>query len=188
MTTRTEIKPADEATIGMAPDGRAFIRFERRLPHPVSEVWDAVVNPARMTDWLAYRVEIDPREGGKLDLWLGGREEPNRPDWKPHVSRSVITRFDPPRLLEAHGEDNGTLRFEVKPDGDGALFVFVHTLDARERSRFAIVAGWHLRMELLEAAFRGSAADWAALDASRDERGIVARIAEIYRHYQTSSR
>ncbi len=177
MTTRTEMKSEDDATIGTAPDGRAFIRFERRFAHPIDEVWDAVVNPERMTDWLAYRVVIDPREGGRLALWLGGRGEPQE---------SVITRFEPPRELEADSPDWGTMRFELRADAGETVFAFVHVLPLEEKRRYNIVAGWHLRMDLLEDAFRGTPADWAALDASRDEHGTVARIAEIYWHYKGS--
>ena len=73
---------------------------------------------------------------------------------------------------------------ETLPEHDYWKEYAWHTLDPREKSRRSIVAGWHLRMELLEEALRGTPADWAALDASRDERGIVARIAEIYVHYK----
>jgi uncharacterized protein YndB with AHSA1/START domain len=175
MKTGNEIKTADEATIGTTAGGRAFIRFERRLSYPIEEVWSAVVEPRRMTEWLAHRVEIDPHTGGRLALWLGGQDAPQE---------SLITRFEPPRLLEADSPDWGTMLFSLEPDADGTLFVFVHTLVPGEERRYSIVAGWHLRIEGLESAFAGRPLDWAALDASRDERGIVARIAEIYRHYR----
>jgi uncharacterized protein YndB with AHSA1/START domain len=27
------------------------IRFERHLPYPIRDVWDAITNPARLADW-----------------------------------------------------------------------------------------------------------------------------------------
>lgn len=45
------------------------IRFERHLPYPIGDVWDAITNPARLADWwLPFDADItvDLREGGQL--------------------------------------------------------------------------------------------------------------------------
>src|SRR6266511_2822992 len=37
--------------------GRYVLRFERRLPHPVETVWDALTRPERLRDWFG-EVEV----------------------------------------------------------------------------------------------------------------------------------
>ena len=45
------------------------IRFERHLPYPIRDVWDAITNPARLADWwlpfASYmRWELEPVDTG----------------------------------------------------------------------------------------------------------------------------
>ena len=51
-----------------------------------------------------------------------------------------------------------------------------------------MLAGWHIRMDQVAPAMDGEAMDWIALDADRDERGFIRRIAAIYWHYRNSNR
>ena len=37
-----------------------------RLDAPPEEVWEAIVDPGTLGEWLADEVEFDPREGGEL--------------------------------------------------------------------------------------------------------------------------
>ena len=39
-----------DGTLERTADG-GVIRFERHLPYPIREVWDAVTNPVRLADW-----------------------------------------------------------------------------------------------------------------------------------------
>lgn len=36
------------------------------LDAPPGEVWEALIDETRLSEWLAPEVELDPREGGKL--------------------------------------------------------------------------------------------------------------------------
>jgi len=57
-----------DGTIERTADG-GVIRFERRLPFPVRDVWDAITTPARLADWwLPFDADItvDLREGGEM--------------------------------------------------------------------------------------------------------------------------
>jgi uncharacterized protein YndB with AHSA1/START domain len=179
MTVETmTIASEHDGTIGVHEDGRAFIRFTRTLPHPVARVWEAITRSDEMESWLAHRVAIEPRAGGRLSLWVGNLDNPR-------ATQYAISVFDPPHVLEAVGQGtDGTLRWEVRPTDGGCELTFSDTRPAGERASNSARAGWHFRMELLLDALDGTPADWAALDATRDEHGVIARIAELYRHYR----
>ena len=73
--TSTPIAPTDEGVVGTDDDGRAFIRFERHLPHPIDRVWAAISEPAEIVGWLYQRVEIEPQLGGQFPMWLGATDD-----------------------------------------------------------------------------------------------------------------
>ena len=55
-----------DGTVERTADG-GVIRFERRLPFPIRDVWDAITNPARLADWwlpFAADITVDLREAG----------------------------------------------------------------------------------------------------------------------------
>ena len=176
------IAPADEGVIGQHDDGRAFIRFERHLNHPVERVWASLTEPDQITQWLCHRVEVEPKVGGRFAMWLGAIDEE-----KPEAG-GRITVFQPPHVLESAEEDGSTLRWELRPKGAGCLLIFTDTRPLDERASNSVRAGWHLRMELLPQALDGHPTDWVAVDATRSEHGIVARIEEIYWHYRNRPR
>ncbi|MEM7285612.1 MAG: SRPBCC family protein, partial [Actinomycetota bacterium] len=172
-----------EGTISTTPDGRAVLRFERRLNHSVDRVWAAVSQPDEMEAWLAFKARLEPEVGGGLSLWLGDSTSQSP------VYDGEVTVFDPLHALEARMADGSVLRFEVTPAGEGgSVLVFTDTRPSGERARNSVLAGWHLRMDLLGPALDGERAEWLEIDARRDEHGYVAEIAEIYWHYRTKPR
>lgn len=172
-----------DGVIGSTDDGRAFLRFERQLDHPVERVWEAISDPAELEQWLAYRVELEPRAGGRFVLHLGGpnNEEVSTP--------GQVTIFDPPHVLEATGGDqDGVLRWELRADGSGCLLTFTHTLMPGQRPQNSVLAGWHFLHDQLPDALSGQPADWHTLETTRTEHGHIARIEEIYWHYRNQQR
>jgi len=182
MTNSSTIPAEHEGVYGTAEDGRAFIRFQRTLGHSPERVWAALTEPEQIVTWLCHRAEIDPRVGGHIAMWLGSTA-----DTKPPL-RGAITVFDPPTVLESDHDDGSTLRWELQPHSEGCVLTFTDTRPADERASNAVRAGWHLRMELLPPALDGQPADWVALDATRNEHGVIARIEEIYWHYRNQPR
>lgn len=182
MTDSPAIAPEHDSAIGTREDGRAFIRFERRLSHPIDRVWAALVEPDQIIEWLCHRVEIEPRVGGQYTMWLGevGGEKPEEV--------GQITVFEPPQVLEADGADGGTLRWELRSDGAGCVLTFTDVRPPGERASNSVRAGWHIRMDQLPEALDGRSMDWVGLDATRSEHGVVARIEEIYWHYRNQAR
>ncbi len=179
MTATTKsFPPEHDGTVETAADGRAALVFERRLRHSVDRVWAAITEPAHMTEWLAFRAEIEPREGGRLALWLGDSRavEP--------IQVGTIRRWRPPTELSVDFDDGSTIRFALEADGDGCLLRFSDTRPEGMRAQNSVLAGWHLRMDQLPDHLEGRPTDWLALDETRDGNGHVAAIAEIYWHYR----
>ena len=143
-------------------DGQTVLRFERRLGHPVPEVWAAITEPARLREWLAD-ADVELAEGGAVRLrWL------NTDDEGDHATMdATVTELDAPRVLEISGDPHGTLRFELAADGSGTALVFTVT-HATEEGTDVVLPGWHIHLEHLADALDGRPVDWARWD--RDHR------------------
>lgn len=182
--TGKPIAPADEGVIGTHDDGRAFIRFERHLPHPVERVWAALTERERIEEWLTHHAEIEPVLGGRIAINLG-KDSAEGDDT---VQTGTITEFDPPRVLESDNGEDGVLRWELRPDGDGCALTFTFTFRPGERARNSVIAGWQSLLEFLPDALDGNPADWDAREATRTANGFIARNEEIYWHYRNKPR
>lgn len=141
------------------------MRFERRLAHPVERVWAAITEPEQMVGWWA-KAEVDLRPGGNVVLrWLNTDDEGNQA-----VLHGEITELDPPRVFEIEGDIHGTLRFELRPDGDGTHLTFSSTLDAPDEVLPLVAAGWHIHLEHLEGFLAGTPVDWESWDEQHKPR------------------
>jgi uncharacterized protein YndB with AHSA1/START domain len=146
--------PAD-GVLDAAPDGQQILRFERRLPHPVEKVWAALTDPGEIEAWLAATEIDDLVVGGRIVLrWLNSDEDGNQA-----VMDAEITELDPPRLFEFSGDPHGTLRWELRPDGDGCLLSFTARGAFGDEAASAR-AGWHIHFEHLADALDGRPIDW----------------------------
>jgi hypothetical protein len=86
--------------------------------------------------------------------WLNSDEDGNQA-----VMEARITELDPPRLFEYSGDPHGTLRWELRPDGDGSLLTFSARGDFGDQVESAR-AGWHIHLEHLADALDGRPVDW----------------------------
>ncbi len=177
-----EIPPDAEGVIGVGADDRATIRFERILAHPIERVWRSITEPEQMQMWLAFRARVDLRVGGRFDLWLGAS------DSEAPVSSGTITLLDEPRRLDVDFADGSTLSWQLHAEEDATRLVFIDTRPEAERARNSVLAGWHIRVDHLPRALDGTALDWPALDADRNEHGYIRPMAEIYWHYRNRPR
>ncbi len=147
-----------DGTLETAADGRATIRFERRLKHPPARVWAAITEPGELIGWWG-EAQVDLREGGSFEVrWLNSDEDGN----SAHMHAAIV-RLEPERLLELEGDIHGTLRFELEPDGDGTTLRFSSTLELPEELRAKVVAGWHWHLDALETVLGGGGADLVEL-------------------------
>lgn len=98
----------------------ASLRVQRRLAHPIQKVWEALTDPEQVGQWMqAPNASIDGHADGHVDI-----------DAPLHMTGRILT-WDPPRVFEHEfklppsklipsGED-GVLRYDLEPDGDGCL-------------------------------------------------------------------
>jgi uncharacterized protein YndB with AHSA1/START domain len=71
------------------------VRREVVLPAPREEVWSALTESDRLSEWFANDVDLDPRPGGEgVFRWDDGEER-----------RAVVERVEPERRFELAWED-----------------------------------------------------------------------------------
>jgi uncharacterized protein YndB with AHSA1/START domain len=122
-------------------DGRAALRFERRLAHPVARVWRAVTEPAELAQWFVAPVAWTPALG---ETFEGGGES------------GEIVALDAPTLLRwTWGRERYS--FELAPDGDGCRLVFTHVFGDRLALAAQHAAGWQTYLDRLDALLAGGA-------------------------------
>jgi len=144
------------------------IRFERRLPYPIRDVWEAITDPARLADWwLPFDADItvDLREGG--EMVFAGRGEESM------TMTCTILRIDPPVLLEHTHVDASYLRWELEPVDTGCVLRLSHFVTDTVRAiDSCYVVGLHASLARLEPCLAGRPVPW-------DWDGF----AEAQRHY-----
>ena len=157
-------------------DGRQFMRFERRLAHPIERVWTAITEPEQLRGWIADG-ELELHDGGRVKLTM--LNEVSVEDMKEHevvlpegyehedapqVIEGSVTVVDPPRLLEYESDDFGIMRFELRADGDETTLTFYNSPPADwmvAGMAPQMLAGWHGYMDQLEQALAGNpVTDW----------------------------
>lgn len=110
-------------------DGRAALRFERRLRHPVERVWRAISDPVESGQWFVVAMPFDG---------VGPFEAMGQP--------GEVLRLTPPTAVEWEW---GGERFSVElaPDdgGAGTRLVFVHVFRDHDR-RADFASGWHAHL------------------------------------------
>jgi uncharacterized protein YndB with AHSA1/START domain len=131
----------------MQPDGqldgklerdgdRGRLTFTRSLRHAPAKVWRALTEPEGLKEWFP---DGPPRgtfaEGETVYFGTGDGFE------------GKVVSVDPPRLLEyTWGGD--TLRFELRPDGDGTVLTLTDTFDEYGKAA-RDGAGWHACLDML---------------------------------------
>lgn len=157
MTASTSGPTVDpDGTIEPTPTG-GVIRFERRLPHPVAEVWAAITEPARLADWwLPFDADItvDLQPGGLIVMSAAGDE--------PITITCEILRVDPPRLLEhTHVDPGSRLLWELEPAGDDCVLRLSHFVTDRATAiDNGYVVGLHMSLQRLAPSLAGAPTPW----------------------------
>jgi len=152
-------EPTDLAYDGIVertPDG-GVIRFERRLPYPVRDVWSAITDPERLGDWwlpFDADITIDLREGGEMRFV--GRDD------EPFEMCFTVLRVEAPMLLEhTHADPGSRMRWELEATDDGCTLRLSHFVtDADSAIGNCYVVGLHHSLSRLEPALAGEPAPW----------------------------
>ncbi|WP_110930751.1 SRPBCC family protein [Paenibacillus bouchesdurhonensis] len=125
-----DIRQADEVYIA---------RFERRLKHPIQEVWSWLTENDKLAEWFPELRIDDLREGGAVifDMQDGTFEELR------------IIELQPGSVLEyVWGED--LVRFELYPESEGCHLVFIEKLHQITDHTPKDLAGWHVCLDVIQ--------------------------------------
>lgn len=135
-------------------DGRRQLRFERGLSHVPAKVWRALTEPEHLVVWFPADIEGDRAAGASLRFVFRHGEGPT-------IDGEMIV-YTPPSVLEFRwGEE--LFRFELEPDGEGTLLVFVNTFDELGKAA-RDATGWDVSLEVLAYHLNGEAAPWTPRD------------------------
>jgi uncharacterized protein YndB with AHSA1/START domain len=151
--------PTDLACDGIVertPEG-GVIRFERRLPFPIREVWAAITEPDRLADWwLPFEadVAVDLREGGTMRFVGRGEDGPDL--------TFTILRVEAPMLLEhTHADPGSHLRWELEATDAGCTLRLRHVVaEVGPAIDGCYVVGLHTSLGRLEPALAGRPVPW----------------------------
>ncbi|MDB5103694.1 MAG: ATPase [Fibrobacteres bacterium] len=154
----------------IAKDGKAAIAFERRIPHPIAEVWEAITEPEDLGAWLGP-AQVEGGPGGRVILEAG----PHHMPLEMRRTEGRILEWDPPRLFEFEWRqkliEHSTVRFELSPDGDGAtLLKLTHRWVSVDNAN-GFAPGWHAFLDRLAAHMEG-----AEIPEWQDRYGEVASL------------
>ena len=97
---------------------RWTMRYERRYPHPIDLVFEAVSTGEHLDVWMLPVSRVERRAGGRCSFTWGSPEEAG-------MQVGEVTEFDPPRAITySFVEPAGSMRFALSPDGDETVLQF----------------------------------------------------------------
>jgi uncharacterized protein YndB with AHSA1/START domain len=131
--------PATGATVHKDGERWALV-LVRELRHPPTTVWEALTDPAQLSEWAPFDADRNLAAVGPVNLTTVGA--PGAP-----VAKSSVKRAEAPRLLE-YGWGENDIRWELEPLGGGTRLTLWHNIDRRFISWGA--AGWHICFDVLD--------------------------------------
>jgi len=139
---RDSFKPSPLATVECQADGdRWLLVFVRDLRHQPEAVWDALTQPAQLSEWAPFLADRDLSSLGDATLTMvdGDTAEP---------MAARVSRAEPPTLLEyTWGPD--LLRWELAATDSGTRLTLRHTITHRGWVP-KVAAGWHICLDVAE--------------------------------------
>src|SRR6266536_2229222 len=146
MSSREKYVPGPAAGAEVQKDGEKWtLVLVREIRHPPAMVWQALTDPAHLSEWAPFDADRNLAAVGPVKLSTVGTPTPQ-------VSETTVRRAEAPRLLEYSWGGND-LRWELEPLGSGTRLTLWHNIDRRFISWGA--AGWHICFDVLERLFAG---------------------------------
>jgi uncharacterized protein YndB with AHSA1/START domain len=141
MSNRDKYVPGPAAGAEIQKDGEKWtLILVRELRHPPAMVWQALTDPAHLSEWAPFEADRSLAAVGPVKLSAVGAPTPQ-------VSDSTVKRAEAPRLLEYSWGKND-LRWELQPLGSGTRLTLWHNIDRGYIAWGA--AGWHLCFDVLD--------------------------------------
>ena len=146
MGDRSQYAPGGAAGARVEKDGdRWTLILVRELRHAPELVWEALTDPAQLSQWAPFDADRNLDTPGPVKFSLV-----NAP--KPQVFDTTVRRAEPPRLLEYRWGDSD-LRWQLEPLGMGTRLTLWHNIDRRFIAWGA--AGWHICFDVLDRLLAG---------------------------------
>ena len=146
MNNRAKYAPGPAVGAEVKKDGEKWtLILVRELRHPPAMVWEALTDPAHLSEWAPFDADRNLAAGGPVKLTTVGTPAPQ-------VSEAIVKRAEAPRLLEYNWGVND-LRWELEPLGGGTRLTLWHNIDRGFISWGA--AGWHICFDVLDRLLAG---------------------------------
>ena len=138
--------PANIAHVEKDGDNWTLV-LVRNLRHAPEKVWQAITDPAQLREWAPFDADRSLNAAGvKVKLTTVGAPGP-------HVTETVITRADAPRLLE-YTWGGFDMRWQLEAAAGGTRLTLWTNIDRRFIAMGA--AGWHLCFDVLDHLLSGN--------------------------------
>jgi uncharacterized protein YndB with AHSA1/START domain len=146
MTDREQYAPGPASGAQVRKDGEKWtLILVRGLRHPPAMVWQALTDPAHLSEWAPFDADRNLAAVGPVKLSMVGTPTPQ-------VFETSVKRAETPRLLE-YSWGGSDLRWELEPLDSGTRLTLWHNIDRRFISGGA--AGWHICFDILERLLAG---------------------------------
>ncbi|HEY0484446.1 MAG TPA: SRPBCC family protein [Kofleriaceae bacterium] len=146
MSNRQKYAPGPAAGAEVQKNGDSWtLILVRELRHSPAKVWQALTDPAQLSEWAPFDADRSLAAVGPVKLSTVGTP-------KPDVSESSVKRAEAPRLLE-YSWGGHDLRWELEPLDSGTRLTLWHNIDRRFVSWGA--AGWHICFDVLDGFLAG---------------------------------
>jgi uncharacterized protein YndB with AHSA1/START domain len=141
MSTRADYAPGPAARANVEKDGDKWtLVLVRELRHPPALVWEALTDPAQLSEWAPFDADRSLATAGPVKLTTAGSPTPQ-------VTENTVKRAEAPKLLE-HTWGHFDLRWELEAQGGGTRLTLWQNIDRRYIAWGA--AGWHVCFDVLE--------------------------------------
>ncbi len=118
---------------------------EKELRHSPQKVWDALTDPAQLSQWAPFDADKSLTEGATVKLaTIGAPAE--------YVSGTQVKRADPPHILE-YTWGGGDMRWQLEPSGEGTKLTLWAQIDRRYIAMGA--AGWQVCLAVMDRLLEG---------------------------------
>jgi uncharacterized protein YndB with AHSA1/START domain len=141
MNNREKYAPGPAAGAEVLKEGDAWtLVLVRELRHPPALVWEALTDPAQLSEWAPFDADHSLAGVGPVKLTTIGAPAAM-------VSETAVTRAEAPRLLE-YSWGGGDLRWELEATSGGTRLKLSHNINRGYIAWGA--AGWHICFDVLD--------------------------------------
>jgi len=141
MSDREQYEPGPASGAQVRKDGEQWtLVLVRELHHAPAIVWEALTDPAHLSEWAPFDADRNLAAVGPVKLSTVGAPTPQ-------ISETTVKRAEAPKLLE-YSWGGGDLRWELEPLDSGTRLTLWHNINRGFISWGA--AGWHICFDVLE--------------------------------------